>query len=386
MSVGGGSEKRRRDLHGSFWPSEYQERLLTTALGSGEDAVRAWTELGPEFVLDDIEPGCFDVMPLVYRSLTKAGYRDPVVDRMKSIYRREWVRANVLRERTREVAATLRDARVTAVFVEGAPLAGRYFPAPGLRPSWFVDCFVDRSAATLALDALEDRGWHLAAPGIRRRDATRVALLDATRNACIVRTSLADDLQLAPGDSGQFEPLLATAEAYDLEGVELLVPEPVWTLLAVCMFGARHHERTNLQWIVDAVMILRTETIALPRLFELAGARAQTLRVREALSYLLDFPGLRLPVDVREELASLRIGPRERVSFALSANSLDWAGSMPAQAARHLAARQDVSLASAIVTFPGHLRREWNVTRGWRLPYAVGVRAMRRLRVRGREA
>ena len=113
----------------TFWPSERQEKLLLAALGSATQASQTWRALQSDFVLDELEPGSFDLMALIYRRLYEAGYHDSVVERLKGIYRREWVRANVMLERSREVAGALAEAGVDSLFVEGSPLSERFYPS-----------------------------------------------------------------------------------------------------------------------------------------------------------------------------------------------------------------------------------------------------------------
>src|SRR5205814_1172868 len=114
-------------------------------------------------------------------------------DRLRGIYRREWLRANVLAERTKAVATVLREAGLEALFVEGAVVAARYYPALGLRPSWYVDVLARENDAPRALAALADAGW--SAPD---GDAPtgRWAVADRDRIVCVVRTSVAYDFVL----------------------------------------------------------------------------------------------------------------------------------------------------------------------------------------------
>ena len=186
---------------GLFWPSEQQRELLVVTLGEPLDAVSAWERLQPRFVLDELEPGSFDLMALAYHQLSAAGYHDPVVERMKSIYRREWVRANVQRKLTTEVATMLGELGVRALFIEGATLADRFFPTPGVRPSWSIDVFVEEEAAATVLAGLADAGWSRA-PWSTNADASGPwGLVNGERSVCSVRTSFGPRPR-RPGCSG----------------------------------------------------------------------------------------------------------------------------------------------------------------------------------------
>ena len=61
----------------AFWPSQAQRQLLAVALGTGEEALAAWQALRPTLDLDNLEPGSFTLLPLVYRTLAECGNDDP---------------------------------------------------------------------------------------------------------------------------------------------------------------------------------------------------------------------------------------------------------------------------------------------------------------------
>ena len=61
-----------------------QAALLRVALDDRpEAAVRSWQELRPSLDVEILEPGSFELMPLVYRNLTGAGVDDPELGRIE---------------------------------------------------------------------------------------------------------------------------------------------------------------------------------------------------------------------------------------------------------------------------------------------------------------
>jgi len=361
----------RRGLRGSFWPSGLQERLLAVALGNAGETAQAWSEIRPRFVLDELEPGSFELMPLVYSRLAATVGDEPLLGRLKGVYRREWVRSSVLAERTKEVASALGGASVDALFVEGAVLAARYYASPALRTSWSLDALVRPEDADRALETLTDAGWSAPPPTGAPRD--RWALTSDDRTVCILRTAPAYDFAGAPLWDG--------AESYDLGGTVLRAPQPTHTLLAVCAAGARVQEPRTLTWLVDAAMIVRSGAVDWTRLVSLARAHTQVLRLRDALTYLARLPGVDVPEEAVRELSATRVPARERLVHALAAGAFNSAGALPELAARHLVATADASALDAARSFPARLRAEWGTQRGWHLPAAVARRVLRRLRL-----
>ena len=367
-----------RGLRGSFWPSGSQERLLAVALGEPDDVLEAWRSVRPDFVLDELEPGSFELMPLVYSRLAEALPDEPLLERLKGVYRREWVRSSVLAERTKEVAATLRAAGIPVLFVEGAVLAARYYPSPALRTSWFVDALVDGDNAAPALAALEAAGWSSPPDGPPRE---RWALTATDRTVCVVRTAPAYDFVDPITPAGSNAPLWEGAETYELGGADIRTTRPAETLVAVCAAGARVQEPASLTWLVDAAMIVRSAPVDWSRVVAVARSRAQALRLRDALTYLDRLPGVEVPPDAVRELAAAPVTRRERLVHALAGGSLGSAGALPELAGRHLAATAHASALDAAFSFPERLRAEWGTPHTWQLPGAFARRVARRLRV-----
>jgi hypothetical protein len=370
----------------TFWPSERQEKLLLAALGSPTQAAQTWRALQSDFVLDELEPGSFDLMALIYRRLYEAGYHDSVVERLKGIYRREWVRANVMLERTREVAGALAEAGVDGLFVEGSPLSERFYPERGTRPSWYVDVLVEPRDFRGALAALAAIGWRPSADFDETTHSERVALLDPDRSVCVLRTTLSYDFCSSPGSGAPLEPLWETAGEFDLSGTRVRVPAATETLLAVCVAGARANSAARLLWLLDAALISRGGAVESDRLVWLATRRGQTLRMRDALSYLARLPDVPPAGDALARLATMPLTRRDRAIYALASGAFGDQAPLPDYLARHLASNQQRSIPTTLATFPGFLSDQWGLARRRDLPLAVAERVVGRVRRRGEAA
>ncbi len=361
-----------------------QKRLLVVALDDRPDAaVDAWKEIRPRLVLDELERGSFELMPLIYRNLRRAGHHEPELPRLKGIYRRAWVKNNLLTERTKEINQILLEAGIPALFVEGVVLAARFYPELGLRPTSFIDVLVQEEETNVAIAQLARTGW-AADPtaGPVSRGAARY-LYDRDRNVCGLRSRLSIDC-FARG-SAERHGAFAWAKKYTAGGVELGVLPPTETLFAVCVSHARAEALRNVQWIADAKMVLEEE-IDWRRLLALAQENAQVSRLGDALGYLGALPGPKPPMEIHDQLASTKVEKRESLTYLCTTGSIRGLGPLPRVVAEHLAATPDESLSATIASFPRFLRSRWDLAHTWQVPLAAGRRAVQLLGRRQRVA
>jgi len=344
-----------------------------------DGVLRHYTEMTVE--KNYVESHCQSAIGLAFTHLL--GFQ--LLARLKGIYRRAWVRNNLLLERTSATAEALGTAGIRALFVEGATLAACYYPELGMRPTMFVTLLVDEDAEAAALALLPRCGWH-EPPGAGPVTGAPRSLYDRDANVCLLRTSIAYDFVLPSDPAGSHAPLWEAAATQAVSGSEVLVPSATDALLAVCVAGARRGPVPNIQWIVDAAMVLRTQSIDWGRLLDVGISRGQALRLRDAFRYLAQIPCPRPPDEVRRRLEATSASPRERLAHACAAGSVRGLGALPEIVAEHLAATAGESATRALLLFPGRLRERWNVDSSRKLPLAASQRAWRLLSGGSRKA
>ncbi len=368
------SEPRRV---GSFWPPPHQELLLVAGLGDRPAALSAWERLRPGFDLQAIDDGTFAVLPLVYRMLDEAGVGDPLVPRLKGIYRNTWVRNSLLVDRLRETARVLASAPSPPVLVGSIGSAIRYYPALGLRPTPCVELLVDEAGVLDTVLALGRAGW-TARGAPRATPAEPLALVDRGGNVCLLRVALAPDFASPAADGAT---AWAETTTIDVGGAMAVALGPTDDLLAAVVTGARAGGLPALQWIVDAVTVMRTapDRIDWQRLVRVGVANGQGLRLRHAFAYLRRLLGVGPPEEVEQALAGLRPTRRERLVYGCTVRSVRGLGSMPQALAEHLVQTASLSPAATIATLPGFLQRRWQLEHPRQLLLAGLKRAGRSL-------
>lgn len=364
-------------MTGSFWPSPSQRALLEAALGDQGAGQAAWHRLRPTLDLDNLEPGSFALLPLVYQTLAANGSDDSLLPRLKGIYKNTWVRNNLLLERTGETADALGSAGLRPLFLGGTLYAARFFPNLGLRPTASVELLADADQLEAARERLEVAGWTFR-PEITEGPSGPRYFSDDDGNLCVVRTALAFDFTVAGGSA--HAPLLDRAEAHLLRsGTSVLVPETTDALLAAVVLGARRKPTPAITWILDVAMILRHagERIDWTRLLDTAMAGGQTIRLREALAYVSTLPTVDVPQHALDRLASERVTVTQRLIYAGAAGSAPRLGALPEIVASHLVESAGRGAVHGVATFPATLRRRWGLRSSSQLPLAAGRRAVR---------
>jgi hypothetical protein len=306
---------------------------------------------------------------MVYRGLVRSRVEDPLLPRLKGIVRKTWVANTLLLTRTKATHEALADVGIRGVFIEGVAVASRFYPELGLRPS-AIDVLIDRDDVREALPSLSRIGWRARAQAVDPRVAY---LSDEVGESCAVRTRLAVDF-VPRRYGGADSPYRRSRETWELEGAAIPVPGPTETLLAILVLHARADGSANVQWILDAKMVLASG-IDWESLIEVGAENQQTHRLRAALGYLAELPGPRPPAWVLQRLARARTPARQRVAYLCTSGTIGGLGQLPLVVAEHLASTADQSALRVASSFPGRLRRRWGVS-GRELPGAAARRAL----------
>lgn len=359
---------------GAFWPSPEHELLLRVALADPAARLHAWAELRPQLDVQTLDGSAFPALPLVYRALADAGVDDPDLPRLKGIVRSTLARNALLVERVRDTAASLDAAAAPFLLVGGIGAALRYYPSPGLRPTPALELLVEERRVAIALEALRAAGWDGQARPLR---AEAALLRDREGNALMVRVALAPDFVLAGGEPAE-RLLWDHAEAVEVRGVAVPALSPSDDLLAAIVMGARARPVPSLDWLLDAAAILRRarERLDWDRVLALATASGQALRLRDTLAYL-GCLGVEAPAEACARLDAYQPTRRERLAYACAGAASPRLRSLPQALGQHLAETAGSSRCRALATFPGFLRRRWQLAHGWQVPLAAARRAAR---------
>ena len=354
---------------GSFWPSGEQELLLRTVLLDRQRAEAAWLALRPTIDIQRLERGSASLLGLLYERLHEWGTQDEFVPRLKGVFRFIWFGNQVGLQALTDAVSALHEGGVRTLALGDAALILRYYGKRGVRPLADPAVLVPRARFDAAIDVLERAGWETwGTPSGRSQGIRRSA--DGRR--CVVRWRLPMELESLE-DGSASESYWQRAVAADTQGFPTSVLSTTDEFLSVCVGGAKTASTSRVQWVADAMTILGTHPseVVWERVVDEAVAHRLTLRLADALAYLVEAFEAPVPAAVVDELRAATSSGRERFAHQLSGRGGPLLGSVPATIGAHIVASQETSVVRAVVTAPRFVRAEWGLDRAWALPMAA---------------
>jgi Uncharacterised nucleotidyltransferase len=352
---------RQRGLKGSFWPSRVQQLVLETVLGEGEGALRAWRELGPLLDIENLGPGTYPLMGLLYRQLERLGIDCELVPRLRGIYRRSWYLGQVQLERVVPTLETLEEADLRVIVVGGWALAAHHYRDLGVRPVDQLELLVPTEAVSRTIEVAQAAGWTLNVRVTRSTAGPRsgARLGNDAGDTLTVLSDLFREF-VVPGVKA--DDLWQAAVPTDLAGVPVRVLSPADELLNVCLSGARAATWPSVVWVADAVTLVRSScALDWGHVLRQAHHLRATLRLRDALAYLECLTSVAIPTAVTEELRCVRVTRRETLAHRAAASRSVVLGEAPESITRFLRATASDTVPRALVALPEFLRHEWGL-------------------------
>ena len=302
-----------------FLPTLHQELLLKTCLFEGEDAQAAWQAWRAEINLDCVDTSSLRLLPLLADKLQCLGVKDPAFRKYRGFERRTWVHNHLLFLAAGIALRRLRAAQVPAMTLKGAVLASTYYKTMSLRPMNDLDLMVRPVDGFKALDLLEGLGWR-AKPGQLR---PRTPIEFVVRAACALEHPANPEVQIILNWRLFWARLSEEAEIalweravwFEISGAECLAPCAADMLLHVCAEGAAWTEVPQVQWIVDAAFLVRSDTVDWTYFCVQAERLGLSLPLAETLNYLRTVMRVPVPDTVVRKLTKIYVRPIEQLIY-----------------------------------------------------------------------
>jgi Uncharacterised nucleotidyltransferase len=347
------------ELYEGFFATSEQELLLQAALLEGTDAIKAWERWKSNIDFEGhMDQGSFRLLPLLYKNLQHHEVRDPLMNRLKGVYRLAWYENQKLFYDMSEILCYLHDAGIKTMILKGAALTLLYYKNYGVRPMGDVDILVPTSQASLAIDLLKRAGWIPTTTSVEGDLSYRHAMQfkDQSGKEFDLHWHILFESCREDSDNDFWEGAVPIAMC----GVLTAALNPADTLLHVVIHGVRSNSVPPIRWIADAMAVINSSDLGIDwrRLIQQAKKHRVGLRLKKGLNYLSDKFQARIPNSVMAEINDIPISPIERFEYRYIMNSQENAllGGFPLYIAEYLRLTNGTGLLPSVIEFPKFLQ------------------------------
>lgn len=266
------------------------QRLLLTVILAGEDAaVAAWERLRPRFSVESLEPGSFQVMPMLAERLTALDLGHPDLPRLRGIRRQAAWRAKLAAHDAAAFVSAVHRSGSPHLLLDGPPLSCLLYGEVSRRPVTGMEVVVPAEGLSSACEALAADGWQpwtrfgIALRAHRRRT---VRWKSPTGLPCALRPDLPPDLLSAPGVDRD-EAWLASTPV-DVDNVRIELPAPIDVVSHLSLPRKRMAPDRRCLWAVDVAHALHHPGLQRTELERRAGMSQSGDGLPAALRTLAD--------------------------------------------------------------------------------------------------
>ncbi|NQT94712.1 MAG: nucleotidyltransferase family protein, partial [Lentisphaerae bacterium] len=235
-----------------FFPIPQQEQLLKAAFLRTPDAAPAWQEWSSriDWVNDHPGPDSFDLLPFVYKNLSRLQVQDPLMTKLKGIYRYTWSKNMQVLRKHIDLLRCLHDTGVRVLLLDDVAVSVCHEPDSGVRRVSGLDVLVPVRDMKRVLASLAARGWYPEPPKTRRL----LWLGHTTRMIGGPDRSFHLHWHVIPGcvSPGADEPFWDQAVSTHLLGVPVLVLSPTDALLRAITRGIGPNPVPPMRWVTNA--------------------------------------------------------------------------------------------------------------------------------------
>ncbi len=302
--------------HAPF-PNPAQELLLKASLFSGDAMLDAWEDWKRLVDFEkDVDHGSLRLLPLLYYNLHRHQIDDPLMLRLKGIYRKSWSRNQILFHKTAQLLSGLQGAGVQTIALKGIALSMLVYRNHAIRPMSDMDIMVPFTQAEASIQVLKANGYHMCKPHLEH------FYLTYGRSIAFVSDE-GDELDLhwhpmhEARDGDVDNDFWDHAIPITVGGVSCLSMCAADNLLHTIVHGLRCNDMPPIRWVPDAVMLtgMKEQEVNWSRLLEKTGKYHVSIQVREALHYLNDIFHADVPDDVLKALSGMKAGWANRVVY-----------------------------------------------------------------------
>ena len=306
------------DRDGHVWPTHEQTLLLRAACcrdARAREAFAAWRQCVD--VEQEFDWQMVRLLPAVYANLLALGEADPLMARLKGVYRRSWVETNRSLQRAESVVDALTAEGIPVMMLKGAAMLLTYYPSHAQRPLGDLDLAVPMRDAPQAIATLRALGWQPTAGESedRYRWFHAMQFYHPLGGELDLHWHIMVETTAGDGDALLWEACESTRFA-DYT-VKTLAPTEL--LFHTVLHGIRWNVASPIRWVIDAHRIVeqRAADIDWARLVSLSRRLGVSHRIALGLAYLVNSHDVAIPRAVLDALQQSPRAWRERLEASV---------------------------------------------------------------------
>ena len=365
---------------GGCWPNPEQELLLQAALFQGEGSIHAWHlwKKGTDIETNTLDLSSFRLLPQVYRNLCDQGLSDPLIEKLKGIYRLHWYKNQRLFHHMTPVLKSFHAAGIKTMILKGAALSLQYYRDYGLRAMGDFDVLVPTRQSLEAITLLKSLGWTPKWDLPEKYRSLRHSQPFRGSGDCELdfHWHILSGNPAADADDDFWE----EAQEVKIQDLSTRTLNPTDQLLHVCVHGATWDEVPHLRWVADAMMILKVakSEIDWSRLLIQARKRRLVIPLRETFAYLRDKFDAQVSAEILKALQNIPVSKREYRVYRYSTGPPTFLSILVKLWLINSRLTGEVGFWKKLMQFSKNLPY-WNMPPLWKVPFHIIFRGARKL-------
>jgi len=381
------------DYSAECWPKGSHYLLLQAALFDGAAAITAWEQWFAGIDLDKLDYASYQIIPKLYKNLTRLHVKNPAMGIFKGIYRHTWVENQRMLYLYSSLVNTLRSAGIDQiVLLKGGAMALGYYRDPGIRPMGDLDILVPKEMAVKTIQQLMLCGFQPdPAQDINALSlASKIEMqhgMNMTGEISYGKLNIDVHWNLLPDIASRHFNNAWLDDAVDilLHGEHVQILNPTHLLFQTCVHGTKYSPVPLIRWVMDAVTLIETryDDINWDDIVKQAVTNELVQPVRAAFEYLRKYFHAPIPLTIINQLAQAHVAFVKKLEFRAKQQK------MPGLAAaasflwcQHSRQQLHKAFFMRLITFPDFLRKYWGVGHLWQFSYYLPVKVMKAVKKR----
>lgn len=360
------------------WPTPQQEMLLRASLLRGSGAIDAWHQWKSSIDIDQLDPDSQRLLPTLYRNLLIHEVNDPLIAKLKGVYRHTWYKNQNLFRKMASILRSFHHAGIETLLLRGMALAVLHYKDYGARPMDGLHVCVRGARVPAAVRVLNASGWTPTSQSPEALVSFRPSseFIDPDGQRFNLHWHLFSGCQ-ATSNSHFWDGAVLT----EIGNVPTYALHPTDQLLHVCVHGAIGNGPLSFRWVADAMTILNSSDTEIDwgRLATQVAIHRLILPLRDTLGYLREALGAPVPATILKNIRNAPTSIMERVEYRARVRHSKGLPGLLVQWLTYSRMSCDDGLPGRIVGFAKYLQYAWGVDRLWKVPLHLLLRALRRL-------